>query len=161
MDENVVRAIGAILSRRSKDDLNSVFLGFAIARAFSVEEGGAKDIFDSGVIAADRELQLLPNHDVNAVEEITRYAKMIVEGAAEYIKARRLSRTLHEVADAFGPDAALDLARMAGAVVMKTGEDGSIEAVKARRDKCSSCAEDKCPVHPSNSDDDNHNKLVH
>jgi len=164
MDENIVRAIGAILSHRDKEDLRGIFVGFAIAKAF-VNEKGAQELFESGAIAADRELSLHPGHEGDEIEEVTKYAEMIRDSAVEFLRVRKLSETLQKVAELFGPEMAIELAKKSGAAVVIGDENGpgvegstipglSREFIEQfMKENCKECGKEECPAHPDNDDD--------
>lgn len=164
MDENIVRAIGAILSRRGKEELRGIFVGLAIAKEF-VHERAGKEFFESGVVATDRELSLHPGHEDDEIEAVTRYAEMIRDSAVEYLRVKKLADTLQKVAELFGPEMALELAKKSGAAVVMEGGEGdpaetpltglpreAIEQFMA--ENCRECEKEECSAHPSNDDDD-------
>jgi hypothetical protein len=148
MDENIVRALGAILSRRDKETLRGIFVGFAIARAFT-QEKPAEEFFECGVIAADRELKLLPGHEDDEIETATAYAERLRDGAVEHLRIQELITTIRGVAKVFGPDAAIDLAKRSGAVVEVAPEGGGLPDELLKRlmeEKCSNCEKTECPA---------------
>ena len=162
MDENIVRAVGAILSRRDREELRGIFVGFAIAEAF-VHEKGAKELFESAVMATHRELKLYPGHDgEDELKVVKEYAQLIFKAATTHLKMERMSRAIHDVAEIFGTDAAVELAQKVGGTVVEQSDPRDVieRVAETIREKCKSCDKEECPVHPDNSDDGT-SHLVH
>lgn len=149
MDENTVRALGAILSRRDRKTLREIFVGLAVAKEFAAE-GSASEFFEAGLIATDRELKLYPGYEEDAIVDVQRYAKELLNCAAMYVKMKKISNTLRGVTEIFGPEAVIRLVKGTG-----VSEE---EAKKFVEENCKECEKEECQNHPS---DESSSKLVH